>query len=57
MLYGSVPFKASNMKDLHKQVVKCKPNYKDAQESVSPKALSLLEGILERDPNKRLTPQ
>jgi len=27
MLYGTVPFKASNIKDLHKQVVKCKPDY------------------------------
>jgi len=27
MLYGTVPFKANNMKDLHKQVVKCRPEY------------------------------
>jgi hypothetical protein len=28
MLYGTVPFKASNIADLlHKQVVKCKPEY------------------------------
>jgi serine/threonine protein kinase len=56
MLYGTVPFKASNMQELHKQVVKCKPDYKEAPEQASPKALSLLQGILERDPAKRLTP-
>jgi len=27
MLYGTVPFKASNIADLHKQVVKCRPEY------------------------------
>jgi len=39
MLYGAVPFKASSMSELHKQVVKCKPTYKD---EVSTKALELL---------------
>lgn len=29
MLYGAVPFKASNIKELHKQVVKGKPDYKE----------------------------
>jgi hypothetical protein len=33
MLFGTVPFKASNMQELHKQVVKQKPEYKD--ESIS----------------------
>jgi serine/threonine protein kinase len=56
MLYGTVPFKASNMADLHKQVVKVKPDYKEnTEESASLKALSLLTGILEKDPSKRLT--
>ena len=39
MLYGAVPFKASNMNELHKQVVKCKPTYKD---EISKNALDLL---------------
>lgn len=52
MLYGAVPFKASNMSELHKQVVKCKPSYKD---EISEQAKSLLQGILEKDPKKRLT--
>lgn len=55
MLYGTVPFKASNIQELHKQVVKCKPDYKEDSESASPPALKLLKGILERDPQKRLT--
>lgn len=55
MLFGTVPFKASNMNELHKQVVKCKPDYKEGQDSVSPKALTLLRGILEKDPARRLT--
>jgi hypothetical protein len=29
MLFGTVPFKASSMVELHKQVVKSKPDYKD----------------------------
>jgi serine/threonine protein kinase len=55
MLYGTVPFKASNIQELHKQVVKCKPDYKDDAESATPLALKLLKGLLERDPQKRLT--
>ena len=50
MLYGTVPFKASNIQELHKQVVKCKPDYKEDSEPASPLALKLLKGILERDP-------
>lgn len=57
MLYGTVPFKASNMQELHKQVVKQKPDYKDGAESISAKALQLLQAILEKDPVKRMTPQ
>ena len=38
-------------------VVKCKPDYKEGtNEEVSQKALSLLQGILVKDPTKRLTP-
>ena len=55
MLFGTVPFKASSMVELHKQVVKSKPDYKDGAEQVSQKALALLKGILDKDPTKRLT--
>ena len=48
MLYGAVPFKASNMAELHKQVLEREPTYKD--EEVSSEALSLLKGILDKDP-------
>jgi serine/threonine protein kinase len=51
MLYGSVPFKAQNMQELHAMVVKCKVDYKEGtNEEVAPKALSLLQGILVKDP-------
>jgi len=52
MLYGSVPFKASNMTELQKQIIKCQTSFKD---EISTEAISLLKGILERDPSKRLT--
>lgn len=55
MLFGTVPFKAANMIELHKQVVKGKPDYKDGPDGASPKAVSLLRSILEKDPTKRFT--
>lgn len=58
MLYGTVPFKAQSMLDLHKQVVKGEPDYKEGSpECVSSLALSLLKSILEKDPLKRLKPE
>ena len=53
MLFGAVPFKAINMGELHKQVLEREPSYKE--EEVSVDALSLLKGILEKDPAMRLT--
>jgi serine/threonine protein kinase len=35
MLYGVVPFKASNMQELQQQVVRCKPEYKEGPEGIS----------------------
>ena len=56
MLYETVPFKASNITDLHKQVVKCKPDYIVGEDDGSLlQAIQLMQGILERDPTKRLT--
>jgi serine/threonine protein kinase len=52
MLYGTVPFKASNMNDLHKLIIKAKYTLKD---DICEDAKSLLQGLLEPDPKKRLT--
>ncbi len=52
MLYGTVPFKANNMQDLHKLILAAKYNLKD---EISEGAKSLLRALLEPDPVKRLT--
>lgn len=51
MLYGTVPFKANNMNDLHKLILKAKYNLKD---EISEDAKSLVKALLEIDPIKRL---
>ena len=52
MLYGTVPFKANNMEELHKLIVKGKYQLKD---DISLEARNLLRGLLEVNPEKRLT--
>jgi serine/threonine protein kinase len=52
MLYGVVPFKANNMEDLHKLIIKGKYTLKD---DISIEARNLLRGLLEVNPDKRLT--
>jgi serine/threonine protein kinase len=52
MLYGTVPFKANNMNDLHKLIMKAKYTLKD---DISEEARDLLKNLLERDPNIRYT--
>lgn len=52
MLYGTVPFKAQNMPDLHKLILKAKYTLKD---DISEEARSLVKCLLERDPTKRFT--
>ena len=52
MLYGTVPFKANNMQDLHKLILAAKYNLKD---EISESAKSLLRALLEPYPVKRLT--
>ena len=52
MLYGTVPFKANNMQDLHKLILAAKYNLKD---EISEGAKSILRALLEPDPVKRLT--
>jgi 5'-AMP-activated protein kinase catalytic alpha subunit len=51
MVYGTVPFKANNMADLHKLIIKGKYKLK---KDVSEEVRDLLRKILEADPNKRL---
>lgn len=50
MLYGTVPFKANNMSDLHKLIIKARYTLKD---DISAEARSLIKGMLEKDPKKR----
>ena len=52
MLCGTVPFKASNMNELHKMIIKGKYHLK---EEVSDEAKSLMKSMLNTDPNSRIT--
>ena len=52
MLYGTVPFKASSMEELHRLILKGRYVLKD---DISQEARSLLRGLLEVNPDKRLT--
>ena len=52
MLSGTVPFKANNMSDLHKLIIKGNPS---PLKEVTDDANNLVSGLLEIDPKKRLT--
>lgn len=52
MVYGTVPFRANNMKDLNKLILEGKYILK---EDVSSEVRDLLTKVLEKDPKKRLT--
>ncbi len=52
MLYGTVPFKANNMSDLHKLIIKAKYTLK---EDISKEAQDLITKLLEPSPKKRYT--
>jgi serine/threonine protein kinase len=52
MLYGTVPFKANNMHELHRMILKGRYNLK---EDISDQARDLLKRMLECDPRKRIT--
>ena len=52
MLYGTVPFKANNMNDLHKLIMKGKYTLKD---DISESSRDLLKNLLQRDPNQRMS--
>lgn len=52
MLYGTVPFKAHNMKDLHQSIIEAKFSLKD---TISEEAIDLIKKILEPNPDQRPT--
>lgn len=52
MLYGTVPFKANNMSDLHKLIIKAKYTLKD---DISKESQDLITKLLEPLPTKRYT--
>ena len=47
MIYGTVPFKANNMKDLHQQILQARYNLKD---EASEEAKDLIKSLLNIDP-------
>ena len=52
MLYGTVPFKANNMSELQKMIVKAKYSLQDC---ISKEARDMLRCLLEKDPAKRIS--
>lgn len=54
MLYGTVPFKANNMSELHQLILKAKYSLKDDKVEISDDAKNLIRALLEPDPSKRL---
>jgi len=55
MLYGTVPFKANNMSDLHQLIIKAKYTLKDDKVEISEEAKSLIRALLEPEPSRRLS--
>lgn len=55
MLYGTVPFKANNMSELHSIIKKAKYSLKDDKIEISENAKNLIKMLLEPDPIKRPT--
>lgn len=52
MLYGTVPFKAASMEELHSLILRGIYTLKD---DISQEARDMLRGLLEINPHKRLT--
>jgi len=55
MLFGTVPFKANNMSELHAQILKAKYNLKEDKVPLSDEVKHLIRALLEVDVSKRLT--
>jgi serine/threonine protein kinase len=54
MLYGTVPFKANNMSELHQLIMKAKYSLKDDKVEISDEAKNLIKLLLEPEPSKRI---
>ena len=52
MLYGTVPFKAASMEELHSLILR---GVYTLKEDISQEARDMLRGLLEINPHKRLT--
>jgi len=52
ILYGTIPFKSTSVKDLYEIILKGKISFKD---DISEEARNLLMSLLERNPKKRIT--
>ena len=52
MLCGTVPFKASNLEDLHKLILKGEFTFPN---ELSPEAQALVRGMIQLEPKARLT--
>lgn len=59
MLYGTVPFKANNMSELHQLIMKAKYTLKDETKNgdapLSEDVKNLVKLLLEPNPDKRIT--
>lgn len=55
MLFGTVPFKATNMVELQSQIISLQCSWGSPGE-ISKEALAFLKQVLEVDPKVRLTP-
>jgi len=55
MLFGTVPFKANNMSELHAQILKAKYNMKEDKVLLSDEVKHLIRALLEVDVANRLT--
>jgi 5'-AMP-activated protein kinase catalytic alpha subunit len=55
MLYGTVPFKANNMSELHQLIKKAKYTLNDDKVEISEDAKNLIKLLLEPDHTKRIT--
>jgi serine/threonine-protein kinase ULK/ATG1 len=55
MLFGKPPYMAANMLDLIHKIKQAPPKYTATSVNVNPLAIDLLKGLLQADPDKRMT--
>ena len=51
MLYNRLPFRGINVKEIKEKIVKCQYPLRD---SISEEARDLIQGMLQKDPERRL---